>query len=87
MPANLRFATYDNDSRLYVVNPADRAGDPLDAHPAICERELQTTYRAGVTPSCLPVSRKCGREGDSCGPSLRNGEGMRHTLQLPDRQR
>ena len=50
MPANLRFATYDNDSRLYVVNPADRAGDPSDAHPAI--RQLQTASRAVILRAC-----------------------------------
>jgi len=50
MQSQLRVATYDDDSGLYAENLADRARDPLDAHPAI--RELQVASRASILRGC-----------------------------------
>jgi hypothetical protein len=50
MQSQLQFEQYEDDARLYVVNPLDKRGDPLDDNPAI--RELQIASRASILRAC-----------------------------------
>jgi hypothetical protein len=50
MQSDLQFGRYDDDARLYVINPADKTGDPLDNNAAI--QELQAASRASILRAC-----------------------------------